>query len=255
VIRVVERIGRVLDAFTVERPELTLTECAEATELNKSSALRLLASLEEIGLVERREMLWRLGPRAVTLATLRLGRVELRRESMPYLRELRHAFRAAVAFSVPDGADMIYLERLDSPDAYGVSARLGARNPIWAGASGRAILSRLSPAERDLCLDVEEWSRLPTAVRDRVLEEVQTAAERGYCIDAGDFFFNGIGGIAVALRDTHGEPVAALSVIVPAETLSPDYAGTIAERLTSSAAELERTIGFQLPPPVTAPAG
>jgi DNA-binding transcriptional regulator GbsR (MarR family) len=36
-IRVVERIGRVLDAFTLERPELTLTELAEATELNKSS--------------------------------------------------------------------------------------------------------------------------------------------------------------------------------------------------------------------------
>jgi IclR family pca regulon transcriptional regulator len=254
-IRVVERIGRVLDAFTLERPELTLTELAEATELNKSSALRLLSSLEEIGLVERRELLWRLGPRAVTLATLRLGRVELRREALPHLRELRRAFRAAVAFSVPDGADMIYMERLDSPDAYGVSARLGARNPIWAGASGRAVLAQLSPIDREMHLDAEEWARLPTDVRDRVLREVETASRRGYCVDSGDFFFQGIGGVAVAVRDTHGVPVAALSVIVRGDQLSEEHAHTIADRLLAAAAELERTAGFVSPAPPAQVAG
>jgi IclR family pca regulon transcriptional regulator len=253
-IRVVERIGRVLDAFTLERPQLTLTECAEAADLNKSSASRLLSSLEAIGLVERRDLLWRLGPRAVTLATLRLGRVELRQEAMPHLRELRRAFRASVAFSVPEGPDMIYLERLDAPDAYGVSARLGGRNPIWAGASGRAVLAHLSPTERELHLEVDEWARLPADVRERVLREVETAARLGYCVDPGDFFFHGIGAVAVAIRDAHGVPAAALSVIVPGDHLSEDHARTIAERLLAAASELERTAGF-VPPAPDAQAG
>lgn len=241
--QVIERVSRILDSFTLERPELTLTECAQATGLNKSSAYRLLISLEQIGLVERRELHWRLGPKVVTLATLRLGRVELRQEAWPYLRELRSAFRAAVAFSVPDGSDMIYLERLDSPDAYGVSARLGGRAPIWAGGSGKAVLSRMDPAERELRLDVEEWRRLPKDVRQRVLKEVRNAARRGYCVDTGAFF-NGIGGVAVALCDAHGDPVAALSVIVPIERLSEDYSVTIADRLLSAASELERAAGL-----------
>src|ERR1700723_2624483 len=61
-IQVVERAGKMLDAFTAEHAELTLTECAEATGLTKSSAHRLLTSLAEIEMVERYGTRWRLGP-------------------------------------------------------------------------------------------------------------------------------------------------------------------------------------------------
>ena len=115
--RVVDRIGQILGVFSLEQPERTLTECARAIDLNKSSTYRLLQSLEAIGLVVRDDFSWRLGPRVVTLATIRLGGFELRREAIGHLRALRGMFREAVAFSVPEGSEMIYLERLDSPDA------------------------------------------------------------------------------------------------------------------------------------------
>ncbi len=241
-IRVIERAGHILDAFTLDEPERTLTECAQAAALTKSSAYRLLVSLEAIGLVERRELSWRLGPRVVAMASTRLGRMDLRREAVPYLQDLRRDFRAAVAFSIPEGSDMIYLERFDSPDAYGVSARLGARARIWAGGSGKAVLSAMDPSERDLRLDLDEWRRLPREVRQRVLNEVKLAVSRGYCIDNGEFF-NGIGGVAVALRDAHGDPAAALSVIVPNEQLTDDYTCAIAARLRAAADKLECLIG------------
>jgi DNA-binding IclR family transcriptional regulator len=117
VTRVVERVGSILDAFTLEHPELTLTECAQAAALNKSSVYRLLSSLEEVGLVERVDLRWRLGAKVVQLSEVRLGRIELRQEAVRHLRELRKVFRAAVAFSVPEGSHMIYLERYDSPDS------------------------------------------------------------------------------------------------------------------------------------------
>jgi DNA-binding IclR family transcriptional regulator len=240
-INLVDKVARILDTFTVERPALTLTECAQAAELNKSSAYRLLTSLEAVGLVERSDLLWRLGPKVVSLATVRLGSVDLRRDALAHLRELRRAFRAAVAFSLPEGSDMIYLERLDSPDAFGVSARLGGRAPMWAGGSGKAVLSRMETPEREERLDTEEWRRLPRELRERVLVELEEAAQRGYCIDHGEFF-NGIGGVAVAICDSHRDPVAALSVILPNERLTSDYAQMIADRLLAVVAELENSI-------------
>ena len=241
-IRVIERAGRILDAVTDDQSGRTLTECAQAADLNKSSAHRLLVSLEAIGLVERRDRSWRLGPRVVTMASMRLGFVDLRQEALPYLRELRHEFRSAVAFSIPEGSDMIYLERLDSPETLGVSARLGAMARIWAGGSGKAVLAAMDPAERKLRLDSDEWRRLPTAVRHRVLTEVELAAERGYCIDNGEFF-NGIGGVAVALRDANEDPAAALSVIVSNEQLTDAYARALAARLRVAADSLELFLG------------
>ena len=246
-IRVIERAGRILDAFTLDQSGRTLTECAQAADLNKSSAHRLLVSLEAIGLVERRDHSWRLGPRVVTMASTRLGFVDLRHEALPYLRELRREFRSAVAFSIPEGSDMIYLERLDSPETLGVSARLGAMARMWAGGSGKAVLAAMDDAERKLRLDLDEWRRLPKAVRQRVLAEIELAEERGYCIDNGEFF-NGIGGVAVALRDANGDPAAALSVIVSNEQLTDAYARVLAARLRVAADSLELFLGRESSP-------
>jgi DNA-binding IclR family transcriptional regulator len=188
--------------------------------------------------VERGDLTWRLGPKAITLATIRLGRIDLRRDALEHLRALRREFRAAVAFSLPEGSEMIYAERLDSPDALGVSARLGGRAPIWAGGSGKAILAKLDPAEREQRLDVEGWRRLPRDARDQVLAVVDAAERDGYCVDGGEFF-SGIGGVAVAIADSHGDPVAALSVIFPAEQLTDALVRSAADRLLTSASELE----------------
>jgi DNA-binding IclR family transcriptional regulator len=237
-IQVVERVDRMLGAFTLELPELTLTECAEASGLTKSSAHRLLLSLEAVGLVERDGVRWRLGPRVVWLATVRLGQFELRREAGLRLRELGRTFRAAAAFSVPEGSDMVYVERQESPEPFAASARLGGRAPIWSGAAGKAVLSRLTPAEREAHLDFDEWHRLPPATRAEVLDEVDRASVRGYAIDPGTFF-EGISGLAVPVCDVHGQPVASLSLILPPDRLRQNGVEGIGERLLVVAQELE----------------
>jgi DNA-binding IclR family transcriptional regulator len=232
----------VLGAFTPERPTLTLGECAAAAELTKSSAHRLLASLESIGLVERYEASWRLGARVVRLATVRLGQVDLRQEASPRLRALGERFRAAVALSVPNGSDMIYIERHDGPDAYSPSARLGGLAPLWSGAAGRAVLARLSADERARRLAHEGWRGLPSDVQRRVSIEIDRAIERGYAADTG-LFFDGIAGVAAAVCDIHGAPVAALSVIITVERRTDEFEQEMGEALVSVVTELEAILG------------
>jgi DNA-binding IclR family transcriptional regulator len=238
-IQVVDRVARTLGAFTIERPELTLMECANAAELTKSSAHRLLSSLEEVELVERIGTRWRLGPRIVRLATVRLGQIDLRSEAAPRLRELGSTHHAAVAFSVPNGSDMIYLERYESPDAVGINARLGGMAAIWAGGSGRAVLACLTPEERERRLADERWRSLPSETRDAVLGEIAEAERIGYCVELQSRFWPGIGGIAVAIRDAHGVPVAAISVIMPPDRLTEDRVTEIGNTLVATARELE----------------
>jgi IclR family pca regulon transcriptional regulator len=238
----VTRIASVLQTFTAEEPVLSLAECSRRSGLNKSTTHRMLQSLEEAGFTERTDDGWRLGATLVQLAMVRLGALELRREALRHLRALREAFHAAVAFSVPDGHHMLYLERLDSPDAFGVSARLGSRAPIWSGGSGKSVLAALPPEQRAERLASDEWHRLPRDVRERIDADIEDSAARGYCVDRGEFF-DGIGGVAVAVRDLHGDPIAALSVIEPRERLSDERVRQVAERLMAEVAALERAMG------------
>jgi len=240
-------VARLLDAFTIDYPELSLTDCASAASLNKSSAYRLLMSLERVGLVERNELLWRLGRKTVDLASVRLARLELRREVLPFLRELRREFRAAVTFGIPEGASMIFVERLDSPDdAHGVTVRLPIRSPIWTGAAGKAVLSRLDPAHWERMFEGDEWRRLPRPLRDNTLAEIEQAGARGYSVDRGDFFV-GIKAVAVAFVDTTGEPTAALSVVMPGERMTEHYESVIGKQLIALRDDLTEAISFPLP--------
>ncbi len=236
--RVIERVGSILGAFTAERGALTLTECVAATGLNKSSVLRLLVSLEEIGLVERIDSRWRLGPEIVSLAMIRRESVNLQREVVPVMRRLREEFGMSVAFSVPDRHEMLYLERLDSADAVGLSARLGARAQMWEGASGLAVLSRLSPQARERALDTDAWRGLSKRAQATIMGEVEAAAERGYALYLHPQSSIPIGGAAIAPCSLLGEPVAALSVIVMLDRFDEPMQKRIGEGLLHAARSL-----------------
>jgi DNA-binding IclR family transcriptional regulator len=238
----IDRVGRMLWALAGDKSSLTLSECASAAELNKSSAHRLLSSLQEIGLVERDGGGWRLGIGVVQLATARTRQLDLRHEVTEDLQRLGRDYRAAVALSVPNGSDMVYIDRRDSPEIYAPSARLGATAPMWAGAAGRAVLARFSPEEQEHRLSDERWLQLPPQLRARVRDEIAEAQRRGYATDAG-LFFDGIAGVAAAITDPAGIPVAAISVIFPPERLATPFTRRLGEDLLGIVSRVDATLG------------
>lgn len=236
-VQVVDRVGALLAAFSQEEPVLGLAECAERAQLSKSSAHRLLSGLAEIGMVERdQDGNWQIGELPLRLAAIRLSHRNMRRDAMAALAPLGRRFNAATAFSVPNGDEMVYVERTDSSIPFAPSARLGSTAPIWEGAAGRAVLARLDAAQRrELCAG-PRWSALSDEVRARIADDVEQSAERGYSVDRGEFF-DGIAGVASALG-RQGEPVAALSLIVSVERMSPE----LEREMGRAVAELAREI-------------
>ncbi|GAB2744488.1 helix-turn-helix domain-containing protein [Amycolatopsis magusensis] len=71
-VRSVARAMAVLHAFSADRPELTLSEAAKATGLDRATARRLLLTLTELGYLTRHNRLFRLAPR-----TMEVGRAYL----------------------------------------------------------------------------------------------------------------------------------------------------------------------------------
>ena len=195
-----------------------VTEVAERTELAKSTAARLLASLAREGAVEQvpGQTRYRLGPR---MATLSAGVAPVRNLvaiARPILEALARETGEAAGLSVPDGATVHYIDQVDSTHEVQVRDWTGTRVPMHAVSSGQVFLAHMNPTEVERYLAQPRVSFTPktitdsSALRDR-LREVQLD---GFAW-VREEFAEGLNSVAAPVADDGGEIVAAVHLHGP----------------------------------------
>ena len=187
---------RVLEAFTADRPMLTITEAARLTGLDHGTVFRLLQTLAMLGYVERvaESRAFRLTLKVLDLGFAAIARLDLRGAAQPDLRALAGGIAEAASLGVLDGNDVVYVERVqESHLRLGVDIRVGSRVSATATAIGQAILAFL-PTPEAAMLD---------AVR-----------ARGYAIADGSTI-PGLRVLAAPILGADGHAVAAISVASP----------------------------------------
>jgi len=205
----VTRAGALLSAFSLERPELGLTQLSSLVGLNKSTVHRLAQTLVSLGLLEQNEQnrAYRLGIEILRLADIVESSLDVRREARSALRQLREITGETVYLMLLRDRAALCAERFEGwHPMRDLSTPPGSVVPLHVGASGSAILGASEPDTVDAVaaeLDPERAS----ALRKRVA----FAHEHGYAIARGDVS-QGVGAIAVALTDSTGRPVGAVSL-------------------------------------------
>jgi DNA-binding IclR family transcriptional regulator len=212
----IERAFAVLSALS-DGP-IGVTEVAERTELAKSTAARLLASLAREGAVEQvpGQTRYRLGPR---MATLSVGVAPVRNLvalARPILEALARETGEAAGLSVPDGATVHYIDQVDSTHEVQVRDWTGTRVPMHAVSSGQVFLAHMNPTEVERYLAQPRVSFTPktitdsSALRDR-LRQVQLD---GFAW-VREEFAEGLNSVAAPVADDGGEIVAAVHLHGP----------------------------------------
>src|SRR5918994_632114 len=137
---------RVLEAFTAERTEMTLSEVARAAGLDPGTAFRMLNTLVMLGYVARvpDSKRFRLTLKVVDLGFHAIGRSDLRDLARPILRSLVDEINEAASLGVLDAGDVLYVERVRAGlTRLGVDIRIGTNIPAVSGVIGHAILAFL----------------------------------------------------------------------------------------------------------------
>lgn len=143
---VVARALRLLEAFSDDRPTLTLSELARRSEVPLSTAHRLVAELEAWGAVERDGVgRYQIGLRLWEVGALAPRGPGLRERALPYLEDLRQATRENVQLAVRED-EVVYVERLAGSHAVGVRTRVGGRWALTATGVGLVLLAH-APAD------------------------------------------------------------------------------------------------------------
>jgi DNA-binding IclR family transcriptional regulator len=113
-IQSVERAARLLALFTVDRPELTLTDVTERSGLSKATAHRYATALLGAGLLRLHGGVYTLGPRIVELASAALEGLAVVRVAGPYLDRLVAETGETAVLSVWDGEAPVVVRTQDN---------------------------------------------------------------------------------------------------------------------------------------------
>lgn len=146
----VDRALMLLAAFRAGDRALGLAELAGRTQLVKSTALRLLASLVHFGFIQRRDDgLYALGPEIARLHGTFASGLSLEAIVVPVLQRLMDQTKETASFHVIRGDKRLCLYRVNSTLPLHVHVQVGDLLPLDRGAGGR-VLSAYSGAKGTL---------------------------------------------------------------------------------------------------------
>jgi DNA-binding IclR family transcriptional regulator len=239
-VRAVERAIDILDAFSVERPALTITELERCVHLNRPTLYRMLATLMQRGLVQLSgdPPRYRLDYGAARFAEAWSRSIEIGQTALPFLEQLLHRFDETVALYLRRDDTRICAIELPSRQPLSYSRGLGHAESLRRGASGIVILAFLGRDEFEAILGEERDPAFARTLR-RTLSQ---ARARGYALSR-DHLIVGAQAIAAPVFDHTQAAVAALGLFGPAARFPPERVTECAEAVRGAAMSLSKTLG------------
>jgi IclR family KDG regulon transcriptional repressor len=250
-VRAVERSLDILLCFTLQTPELSMTEIATQVGLHKSTAHRLLATLENKRFVQRdpNSGLYRLGLRLLRLIHVTLNHDNLLQLAIPHLHRLSEAFEENVHLTVLDVTSVVYVHVIESPRRVKLAAALGQSLPAHATASGKAILAFLPESELLNILErgMQQYTKNTIRSVEEYIKDKQEIIERGYAVSEQEYESD-INALAAPIFDVDSYPVASISIAGPAYRLTNERILEIAPSLLSTVNEISLEVRQTVPP-------
>ncbi|HEY9067439.1 MAG TPA: IclR family transcriptional regulator [Burkholderiaceae bacterium] len=233
----------VLTAFSAQRRTMTLPEVAAATDITKSSAQRMIYTLERLGYVRKHPQTrrYQLTPRVMQLGFNYLAADALVDVATPFVAELARTTGETSNLTEPDGTEMVYVARFVSAKFVPIHMPIGSRIPMYCTASGRAYLSTLQEEQAREILGASKrdaHTEHTCTDLEQIASMLREARRQGYATNREELFLGDMN-IAAPIRSAQGQPLGAVHVVAPTSRWSLAEAE---QRLAPAVIECARAI-------------
>ena len=250
-VRAVDRALDVLLCFTKQTPELTMTQIADMVGIHKSTAHRLLATLEQRRFIQRDQDtgFYRLGIRLVQMAYLTLEQNDLRRLAAPFMHQLCDLYEENIDLAVLDDNDVVFINIFEGSHRVKLAAAIGQRLPAFATASGKAILGFLPEKKVRQIMEkgMPQLTPYTLSTSEGLIENLATVRQRGFAVSEQELEEQ-INAVGAPIFDQDKNPIASIAVAGPAYRLPLERMLTIAPILVATANEISQEIRFSVFP-------
>ncbi len=228
----IEALARGLDvlrAFTPDRPHMSLSEIATATDLARPTARRILLTLAELNYVRISDGMHSLTPRVLELGMAYVGSLGLWDVARPHLEELVGKTGESSSMAQLDGSDIVYVARIAVPKLIGLRVDIGTKFPAMVTSQGKVLLAAFDDESALRILDQPSRSDVPAPAisANDVRAILAETRARGWAV-ADQELAPGVRSIAVPVADGSGMVTATMNVTVHASetsmhTLTDEY--------------------------------
>ena len=245
-VRSVDRAAALLLALGESQGEAGVTELARRLGLHKSTASRLLATLQKRGLVEQDDETgkYRLGLVVIRLAERAERTLDLRGIAMPELERLARLTHETTSLGVIEGDKLLTVAQADGPNLIAVGDWTGRTVPLHCAAAGKVLLAALP--EREVLGIVRRgltsYTERTLVELEPLLEELARVRRRGYATALGEFDL-GLNAIGAPVHDARGAVVAAVHIWGPGFRITPRRIPELAAHARESAAAISIRLG------------
>ncbi len=227
----------VLDIFVECNTGLTLKEIAARTQLNTSTAFRIVNTLERRQYLTRNEASkqYRLGPKALALGYSSHWTENVVTLTKPYLRRLQQIFNETASVYVAEGDSRICLDHVESTHALRRVIPMGESLPLYKGAAGKILLAWAPKEERNRM--IVQYGHLSES-------EFTSIRHNGYAITQ-DESEHGLFALSVPIFNFEEQVVASLTIAGPTMRFYDSIRQKMLFMLSQYAYEISHSLGYR----------
>jgi DNA-binding IclR family transcriptional regulator len=250
----IARTGLVLGALAAAGDAgLKLTDVVRATGLGKTSCHRALGGLVAHGFVDQdaRSGAYFLGLRMLEWAARATQRYGLYPFVAPSLDRLAGATADTVYFSMTSGMEAVCVDRREGAfPIKTLTLRLGDRRPLGIGSGSLALLAAMRDEEIEEVVAMQRSARARYEIDNVLLRRmILETRERGFAVIEGQII-PGMNAVGVALCNSAGAPVAAISVAAITARLDASRRAGVARQIRTEIDAIRRAASAVLMSPL-----
>ena len=246
-VRVLDRAFDILDILSENIVPMKLSESSSASGLSKSTVHRILSAMLERSIVAKTDTgAYTIGYKIIEFASTHINNLELLTEAKPYLSRIMRELDLTAHLGILDGADVVYLEKLDGHPNAQRYTQVGHRSPGFCSSIGKCLMAGMSRDELDEVLDLCDFRKYtPNTITSRrdYIRHLKEVRRQGWAMDDEEYEI-GHRCVGAPIYDYRGLPVAAISASGSVNLLTDDKLETVIHKVKDLAGLLSRQIGY-----------
>ncbi len=231
----------------LSHPNLSLPQIVKLSGQPKTSAYRMLCSLEETGFVRRTaDGAYELGLVFLQFAHALSERLDIRKVSLPVMQRLGKEIGEAVNLIVRDGNEAIYVEKVDTTEPVRVYTAIGRRAPLYGGACPRILLTYMPEEELKAYLSqvkLEPIADNTITDLEQLRRKIAEDRANGYTVSHSELY-NFTSAVGAPIFDHSGRVVAGLSIVGPENRFCDEKLPFYIEKTVAAAKEISEKLGW-----------